>query len=159
MTTDKHNRNKHLKLTRWLKDNVLEVPEPAKILLHRFKVDWLQWSAAFMVKFDDFELEQPIYSALDSNGWTKFHLPSFTSPLDVPASYSSVKLTDNTQQALNEALRNTFPRLTPLGRDRDTGIETTFFSPLEARISKRDMRATKHQVNAGYAITVWLSKT
>jgi len=67
----------------------------------------------------------------------------FTSPLGVPASYAAIRITSNTHNAISEALKKAFPKLKPLGRNRDTGIEITYQSPIEARLSREAVEKTK----------------
>lgn len=138
----------------WLKDNVLVVPEPSEVTLHHFLVNWADWSGKFSVTFDNLMFKEPLTFGAGTNGYVGFSLPAFTSPLGAPASFAMLKITDETSQAIQTALRSMFPRLKPLGRNRETGIEITYSSPLEARISAEDVRATKKRVPIGFSVTV-----
>ena len=138
----------------WLKDNVLVVPAPSEVTLHHFIVDWTNWSGKFRVTFDNLVFKETLTFGAGTNGYVGFSLPAFTSPLGAPASFAMLKITDETSQAIQTALRSMFPRLKPLGRDRETGIEITYSSPLEARISAEDVKRTKKRISAGFSVTV-----
>jgi hypothetical protein len=80
----------------------------------------------------------------------------FTSPLGVPASYRAIGITSNTDKAISEALRLTFPKLKPLGRNRVTGIEITYQSPVEASLCKDAIEETRTLVVEDYSVSVRL---
>ena len=83
-----------------------------------------------------------------------FSGPIFVSPLGAPASYSAVDMTDNTSKAILEGLKLTFPKLKPCGKNRDTGIEITYHSPISDRISAEELSKAIKRVNKSYSITV-----
>jgi hypothetical protein len=147
-----HDRRQELEA--WLKDNVLIIPEPKVVTLYYFDIDWSDWSGRFRVKFDDFELDDSLALRMENTGHPMFLFPMFTSPLGVPASFSSISITPNTVRAINEALRRTLPRLKPLGRSRDTGIEITSYSAISERLSKREIEEAKLLVVEGYSVSV-----
>ena len=86
----------------------------------------------------------------------KFELPAFTSPYSVPASFSAVRLTEMTSLAINKGLNCTFPRLKPLGKNRETGIEITYSTPISERIAEWQTRAARQLVDEDYSIGVRL---
>ena len=144
------------KLEEWLKDNVLVIPEPKRVTLYGFVPNWSEWSGKFKVKFDDFELQEWLALRLNDNGRMKFDLPIFTSPLNVPASFSTVRLTEMTSLAIDEGLNCTFPRLKPLGKNRETGIEITYSTPMSERISEWQTAAARRLVDGDYSVSVRL---
>lgn len=154
MTNEREQKDRDEQLQEWLADNVLVVPEPREVTLHHFIVDWADWSGEFRVTFDNLVFKEPLTFGAGANGYVGFSLPPFTSPLGVPASFARLKITEKTSQAIQTALRSMFPRLKPLGRNRETGIEITYSSPLEARISAEDVSATKKRVHRGCSISV-----
>jgi hypothetical protein len=156
MSINQEEPDRRQELEAWLKDNVLIIPEPKAVTLYCFDVDWSDWSGEFRVKFDDFELDDSLSLRMEITGRPIFQFPIFTSPLGVPASFSSINITSNTEQAINEALRRTFPRLKPLGRNRGTGIEITSVSPIDARLSRREIEEAKLLVIEGYSVSVWI---
>ena len=148
------NRLKELKL--WLAENVIDIPEPQEVTLFDFEINWSKWSGEFKVRFDEFECQEKFGLAMEMTGFPKFYFPMFTSPLGVPASYRAIGITSNTDKAISEALRLTFPKLKPLGRNRVTGIEITYQSPVEARLSKQSIEETRAIVVEDYSVSVRL---
>jgi len=140
----------------WLSENVTDVPEPKEVTLFDFEVNWSNWSGNFKIRFDDFVSEDSFGLGMEMTGVPKFYYPMFTSPLGVPASYAAIEITSNTHNAINEALKRTFPKLKPLGKNRDTGIEITYQSSVEARVSREAVEETEALVIKGYSITVRL---
>ena len=151
---DQQERPKELE--EWLQANVLIIPEPQAVTLFSFSLNWSDWSGKFKVKFDDFEFQEWISFRVGDNGRPKFDFPIFTSPLNVPASFSAIRLTETTKLAIEEGLNCTFPRLKPLGKNRDTGIEITYSTPISERISDRQIEAARQLVNEDYSISVRL---
>ena len=156
MTNEQEEQARYEELRVWLKDNVLVVPEPSEVTLHHFIIDWADWSGKFSVTFDNLVFKEPLTFGVGTNGYVGFSIPAFTSPLGAPASFAMLKITDETSQAIQTALRSMFPRLKPLGRNRETGIEIAYSSPLEARISAEDVRRTKKAVFKGFSVTTKL---
>jgi hypothetical protein len=154
MTSEQEEHARYEELSVWLKDNVLVVPEASVVTLHHFVVDWADWSGKFSVTFGNLVFTEPLTFGAGTIGYVGFSLPAFTSPLGTPASFAMLEITDEKSLAIQTALRSMFPRLKPLGRNRETGIEITYSSPLEARISAEDVRATKKRVPIGFSVTV-----
>ncbi len=145
-------------LEEWLETNVLVIPEPLAVSLYCFDVNWSDWSGTFKLKFDDFELEDPVGLGIGIDGRTKFYLPAFTSPLGVPATFSAIRLTGKTELAVIEGLNRTFPRLKPLGRSRETGLEIVYSTPIIARLSEWQIASTKRLIVSEYSISVNLNE-
>ena len=152
MAIDEEDRRQQLE--EWLEENVLKIPEPEEVTLYSFEMNWRAWSGNFRVKFDDLELEDTFGLGMEITGYPKFSLPMFISPLGVPASFGAVAITPNTEKAINAGLRRTFPRFKPLGINRKTGIEIVYHSPIEMRISRREIAETKLLVGRDYSINV-----
>ena len=157
MTFDEEYEESRLKEVRtWLSDNVIDIPEPQEVTLLDFEINWSNWSGEFKIRFDDFVREASWGLGMEMTGVPKFYYPMFTSPLGVPASYRAIEITSNTHNAINEALKRTFPKLKPLGKNRDTGIQIMYNSPIEARLSREVIEETKALVVEGYSITLRL---
>jgi hypothetical protein len=157
MSFDEGYENNRLKEVRaWLADNVVYIPEPKEVTLFDFEVDWSNWSGKFKIRFDDFVNEDSFGLGMEMTGFPKFYFPMFTSPLGVPASYRAIEITSNTHNAISEALRLTFPKLKPLGKSRDTGIQIMYNSPIEARLSRNEIEETELLVVKGYSVSVLL---
>ena len=140
----------------WLAENVIEIPEPQEVTLFDFEMNWSKWSGKFKVRFDEFECQDTFGLEMEMTGFPKFYFPMFTSPLGVPASYRAIEITSNTHNAISEALRLTFPKLKPLGKSRDTGIQIMYNSPIEARLSRNEIEETELLVVKGYSVSVLL---
>ena len=157
MAFDEGYENNRLKEVRaWLADNVVYIPEPKEVTLFDFEVDWSNWSGEFKIRFDDFVSEDSFGLGMEMTGVPKFYYPMFTSPLGVPASYAAIEITSNTHNAINEALKRTFPKLKPLGKNRDTGIQIMYNSPIEARLARHEIEETELLVVKGYSVSVLL---
>ena len=157
MSFDEGYENNRLKEVRaWLADNVVYIPEPKEVTLFDFEVDWSNWSGKFKIRFDDFVNEDSFGLGMEMTGFPKFYFPMFTSPLGVPASYRAIEITSKTHKAISEALRLTFPRLKPLGRNRVTGIEITYQSPAGSRLSKEAIEEARTLVVEDYSVSVRL---
>ena len=124
--------------------------------LFDFEVDWSNWSGEFKIRFDDFVSEDSFELGMEMTGVPKFYYLMFTSPLGVPASYAAIEITSNTHNAINEALKRTFPKLKPLGKNRDTGIQIMYNSPMEARLARHEIEETELLVVKGYSVSVLL---
>ena len=153
---DGQHQGRPKELEEWLNDNVLVIPEPNAVTLFSFDVNWTDWSGKFKVKFDDFELNEWVALRVSENGRMRHDLPTFTSPLNVPATFSAVRLTEMTNLAIEKGLNYAFPRLKPLGKNRESGIEINYSTPISERISERQIEAAKQLVNEDYSISVRL---
>ena len=151
---DQSLKKKVEEVRQWLSDNVTVIPEPKEITLNRFDCNWKDWNGSFRVSFDNFTLLRNFQYGIDLTGYTIFSGPVFVSPLGAPASYSAVEMTDNTSKAILEALKLTFPKLKPCGKNRETGLEITYHSPITDRISSKELNKAIKLVNKRYSITV-----
>ena len=153
---EEHEKNRLKEVRAWLADNVVYIPEPKEVTLFDFEVNWSNWSGEFKIRFDDFVSEDSFGLGMEMTGVPKFYYPMFTSPLGVPASYAAIEITSNTHNAINEALKRTFPKLKPLGKNRDTGIQIMYNSPMEARLARHEIEETELLVVKGYSVSVLL---
>ena len=153
---EEYEQSRFEELQIWLEENVVHFFDPKELTLFDFEVNWSNWSGKFKIRFDDFVSESSFGLGTEMTGVPKFYYPMFTSPLGVPASYAAIEITSNTHNAINEALKRTFPKLKPLGKNRDTGIQIMYNSPIEARLSREVIEETKALVVEGYSITVQL---
>lgn len=147
----------HLKeVSRWLDKNVASYPTPRAFTLSDFEVDWEQMSGSFYVCLDGKHIEDPFRLSLGQNGWVQFHLPMYTSPLGAPASYRAVDLTVDTLETLTKALRSIFPRLKPMGKDKDSGAFIGQQTAIADRVVDLDIFAAAiGRVDAmGFSLTV-----
>jgi hypothetical protein len=145
---------KHLEAVgAWLDENTVTVPEPNTVTLYDFKVDWSKWSGSFRIRFDDVLHEDRFQFSDDGTGKVRLSLPMFVSPLGAPASYPAVEISERTREAILQALGSTLPKITPHGRNRKTGIETTVSTPISERLTSDELRKIKNVVNFKFSIT------
>jgi hypothetical protein len=133
------NINEHLKLvSQWLDENVVSYPEPKSISLLEFDFNWERMTGNFYLELDGNRVADAFQLTLSQNGFMQFHPPMFFSPLGAPASFSAVNLTSSTELAISNALREIFPRLMPLGFDKNSGKCIWNSTPIEERIIDRN---------------------
>jgi len=157
MTNDQADAQKIKALKKWLSENVLVIPEPKTVTLYDFQTDWERWRGTFRVHFGKLTTFKTFDYGMLITGHTGFYGPIFTSPLGVPASYAAVEMTEKTGEAITKGLKLTFPKLKPCGKNRDTGVEITYHSPLSDRISSEELSKAKERVNETYSVTVPLA--
>lgn len=141
----------------WLKENVQVFPEPEKVMLSEFTVDWDAFDGTFLVSFDSTEAMQKFQFGLKLNGEVELYLPMFHSPLCAPASYAAVSITSATHLAILKGLHDTFPRLKAVGIDKETGEKININTPPENRIKKELLEQAKAKVGEKYSITIELN--
>lgn len=140
----------------WLDANTDVIPEPKMITLNSFEIDWDRWLGSFNVWFDDSLYPEKFHFYDCGTGGVEIQPPMFTSPLGVPASYCAVVITKQTDTAIRQALELTLPRLTPHGRNRRTGIETTRSTPIFLRLGSLELTKAKGMITSEYSISVQL---
>lgn len=146
--------DEHLKLvSRWLDENVLTYQEPKAISLVEFDFNWERMSGKFCLLLDHQRVADSFQLTLSQNGLMQFHPPMFFSPLGAPASFSAVNLTSSTEIALSNALREIFPKLKPLGLDKQSGICIWSSTPIQDRIiDKAGFEEARIQISSsGYS--------
>ena len=138
----------------WLKENVVVIPEPQEVTLFDFEISWESWRGSFQVKFDDEIYADRLEFSIGITGFPHYTVPSFTSPLGVPASYAAMEMTASTRDAITRALKKTLPKFKPLGRNRETGLEITYQTPMSSRISVSAIEEAKQRITEIYSITI-----
>ena len=142
------------KVLQWLEENIQVFPEPKKVYLSDFSVNWEEFSGEFRVAFDSVVLSEKLRFDLEASGKTKFYLPMFHSPLGAPASYGAIEMSEKTHAAILKGLRETIPRIKGAGIDRDTGREITYNTPLNERIDADALIEARRKVNESYSIQI-----
>lgn len=138
----------------WLEANVLHHPEPKSVALSDFEINWTDLSGSFSLALDSLKVESRIKFSLDSNGWMRFWMPMFHSPMGVPASYAMFELTDATQKAIEEALKDVFGRFRPLGLNKDIDRLITGDTPtLDRLLPNNPMNSIKARLDSNLSIS------
>lgn len=134
--------------------NVQNHPEPKSVVLSDFEVNWTDMSGSFTLALDSLKIEPRIKFSLDSNGWVRFWMPMFHSPMGVPASYAMFELTDATQKAIEEALKDAFGPFRPLGLNKDIDRLITGDTPtLDRLFPDNPMDSIKARLDSNYSIS------
>ena len=153
-TLSSDEERQHLEaVSAWLDENTVTIPEPETVTLLNFKVDWSSWSGSFQIKFDDALHADRFHFYEDGTGKVRFCLPMFVSPLGAPASYPAIEISKRTREAIQRALDITFPKITPHGINRKTGIETTVSTPISDRLTSDELTKAKELVSSQFSIT------
>ena len=125
----------HLEKVRaWLELNVHVPPMPKKVTLSEISFDWDYGRGSFVLKLDEHPVKDPFRIYVEMNGQMAFTPPLYVSPLGAPASYAAIKLDEATEQAINRALRQVFPRLLAYGRHKGRGAYIDALTPLGDRV-------------------------
>ncbi len=94
----------------WLNDNVQVFSTPQKIKLSEFQVDWEKLSGSFNLTLDDVSAKERIEFSPEVSGKPSLNFPMYHSPLGVPASYSVIKITWETEYCILKQLKMLLPR-------------------------------------------------
>jgi len=124
---------------RWLDDHVLVFDTPHELTIFDVQADSETYKGSFRLKLDEVildstKLEDPFTFSLGQNGKPSWYIPMFYSPLGAPASYGAIKLSDETERAIQQQLDRLLPRMRPLGLDHERGILLTYDASLEDRM-------------------------
>ncbi len=142
-------------LKNWLEANVSYPPEPKKVVLSDFEVDWADLRGTFTLFLDSTKIRPRVKFSLDSNGWMQFWMPMHHSPMGAPASYPMFCLTDSTNKAIKKGLKGVFGHFRPLGLNKDINKLITANSPVLERIWVHNpICSIKAWLNGSYEIHV-----
>ena len=149
-------RKKHVELVnKWLEENVQVFSEPELVTLSEFSINWEDFGGDFRVALDSNILPDKFNFWLEASGLTRFCIPMFHSPLGAPASYGAVRITNKTNDAILQGLRDTIPRLEGVGISKKTGMRIELRTPPIERIEKNILEQVQNKVSQeGYSITV-----
>lgn len=130
----------HIKaINAWLDEHVQKFAPKTSITLHSFEIDWEELRGSFSVRFDDQECSDRFsFSCTTITGWAEVYYPVFHSPLGAPASYGAVDISKEGDQALKQAIKELFPKLKPLGPDKESGQQIWPQSPAAMRVVNVD---------------------
>lgn len=118
----------------WLDENVMKYPDPDRVTLYGFIINWEDFSGRFKIKLDQVELPFEFKFSPEASGKPTLFLPMLHSPLGIPASYPAISMTDKTRGAIERALKELIPRIHAFGINQLTGKEVTSNSPISERV-------------------------
>ena len=128
---DSHEDAKIARVENWLVENVRVITQANELTLSDFTYNCKSYNGQFSISVDGEALEGRWRFFLESeDGWPSVTPPMFMSPLGAPASYAAIELSEEIDAALRTKMREIFPRIAPLGRNRKTGVEITMGTPL-----------------------------
>jgi len=109
------------RLHNFLRGNVVSPSTPKVITLFDFEFDFKEFKGTFKLKLDSDVMKERFSFRVDIDGRYEISPPFIISPLGVPASFPKIELTDETNESIKIIINNFFPRLKPLGIDKESG--------------------------------------
>jgi hypothetical protein len=147
---DRKMNEKIEKLRNWLRVHVVSPSTPQSITLSDFEFNTKDISGSFCLTLDKVRFDSRFNFDVQMNGQYEIYPPLFVSPMGVPASYPSIELTDETKIMIVKLLNNFFPKVKPMGIDRETGEFITGNTPMENRVMNIDsLECLKEEVMEG----------
>lgn len=130
---------------------------PDGVTLSDFSVDRDRMCGTFVLRIGDEAWPDPIHFGYAITGWPQWQPPMFHSPLGAPASFAAVRVTPDTEAAVDDALRSVMPRL---HKFRPGGAAIPADTPLAQRADdpRHVERARRALSTPGFAITVRVAR-
>lgn len=97
-------------LEQWLNENVQVFTTPQKIKLSEFQIDWKKLSGSFNLSLDGVSAKERVGFSPEVSGKPSLNFPIYHSPLGVPASYSVIEITWETEYCILKQLKMLLPR-------------------------------------------------
>ena len=122
------------KLRNWLRGHVVSPSTPNVITLSDFEFDPQEFKGGFKLTLDNLRFISGFRFSVDISGAYEIAPPLYISPMGVPASYPSIELTEITTNEITRLINNFFPRLKPLGIDKETKVFIDRNTPMLSRV-------------------------
>ena len=126
------------KLRNWLRGHVVSPSTPKVVVLSNIDFDWKGLSGSFNVTLDNLRLISGFKFSVDISGKYQISPPLYVSPMGVPASYPSIELTEETTNEITKLINDFFPKVKPLGIDKETGVFIDRNVPMSDRVVDRE---------------------
>ena len=126
------------KLRNWLRVHVVSPSTPKVVVLSNIDFDWKGLSGSFNVTLDNLRLISGFRFSVDISGKYQISPPMYVSPMGVPASYPSIELTEETTNEITKLINDFFPKVKPLGIDKETGVFIDRNVPMSDRVVDRE---------------------
>ena len=126
------------KLRNWLRGHVVSPSTPKVVVLSNIDFDWKELSGSFNVTLDNLRLISGFRFSVDISGKYQISPPMYVSPMGVPASYPSIELTEETTNEITKLINDFFPKVKPLGIDKETGVFIDRNVPMSDRVVDRE---------------------
>ena len=122
------------KLHNFLRGNVISPSTPKVIILSDFEFDFKDFKGSFKLTLDSDVMKERFRFGVEIDGRYEFSPPFHISPLGVPASFPKIELTDETNERIEKLINNFFPKLKPLGIDKESGLMIDRNNPMIDRV-------------------------
>ena len=126
------------KLRNWLRGHVVSPSTPKVVVLSNIDFDWKELSGSFNLTLDNLRLISGFRFSVDISGKYQISPPLYVSPMGVPASYPSIELTEETTNEITKLINDFFPKVKPLGIDKETGVFIDRNVPMSDRVVDRE---------------------
>jgi len=122
------------KLRNWLIGNVISPSTPKVIVLSDFEFNFQDFKGSFKLKLDSDVMRERFDFGVQIDGRYAISPPFHISPLGVPGSFPKIELTDETNERIEKLINNFFPKLKPLGIDKESGLVIDRNNPMIDRV-------------------------
>ena len=121
-------------LHNWLRGNVVSPSTPKVIVLTNFEVNWKTFDGEFTLKLDSDEMKDKFKFSIEIDGKYQISPPFYVSPMGIPGSYPKIDLTEETNERIEKLINDFFPKLKPLGIDKESGLIIDRNNPMIDRV-------------------------
>jgi hypothetical protein len=95
----------------FLNENVQVFSTPQRIKLSEFQIDWKSLSGSFNLTLDGVQTKERMGFCPEVSGKPRLVFPVYHAPYGIPSSYSSVKITWETEYCILKQLKLLLPRV------------------------------------------------
>ena len=125
-------------LHNFLRGNVVSPSTPKVIVLSDFEFDTEDFKGSFKLTLDSDVMKERFRFGIEIDGRYEISPPLYVSPMGVPASYPSIELTEETTNEITKLINDFFPKVKPLGIDKETGVFIDRNVPMSDRVVDRE---------------------
>jgi len=121
-------------LHNFLRGNVVSPSTPKVIVLSDFEFNFKDFKGSFKLKLDSDVMKERFRFGVQIDGRYEISPPFHISPLGVPTSFPKVELTDETNKKIEKLINDFFPKIKPLGIDKESGSMIDRNNPMIERV-------------------------
>lgn len=108
---DNTEKSRHQMYEEFLNQNVQVFSTPQKIKLSEFQIDWESLSGSFNLTLDGVQTKERMGFCPEVSGKPSLVFPVYHAPYGIPSSYSSVRITWETEYCILKQLKTLLPRI------------------------------------------------
>jgi hypothetical protein len=108
---DNTEKSRHQMYEEFLNQNVQVFSTPQKIKLSEFQIDWESLSGSFNLTLDGVQTKERMGFCPEVSGKPSLVFPVYHAPYGIPSSYSSVRITWETEYCILKQLKILLPRV------------------------------------------------